>query len=218
MTDTVDFLLALLRVGHCDAFLAMGNGDRAILFFYESTISQSMQRDDGNQDTTATAWYLDESERKVLDFNLTTDSQIYRILAAVQILRNERVFISGQGSFYKTIHAVVKSAFPEIGTKILLDFIDNADAETMVENKDDIPEFWFCNGAGKPYIVTDRRNVWCYERCLSDENRITQKDLYNPGPWPYEEVDYAAMNFDSLYETGPDVLETIEEDDEDGEW
>lgn len=87
----------------------------------------------------------------------------------------------------------------------------------MVRNKDDSPEFWFSDGLGKPHFPTDRCNVWCHERCLPDENRITQKGWYNLGSWPYEELDYAALKRTKFLASGPGILETIEQGDEDNE-
>lgn len=36
-------------------------------------------------------------------------------------------------------------------------------------------------GAGKPYRATEWRNVRFYEGCLSEESRITTKDVFNRG-------------------------------------
>lgn len=197
----------------------MNDGDRAQLFFMEAAISQFMQSYESNQSAVGIAVYVDESERKVLDFNLRITARVYRLLAAISIFSRGRVVISEASSFFKLVSDTIKKAFPQMGSEmIMLDFIHSEDVESMVENKDDIPEFWFDNGRGKPYVPTDRRNVWFYERCLSDENRITQKDMYNPGRWPYEEVDYAALRRDNPLGTGRERLEAIEDDDEDDEW
>lgn len=185
----------------------------------EACITQSLQYGDGEQSNVSPAAYYDESERNFLDFNLRLVAQYMRLLAAVSIIRRgSRVVISEAHSLFKVISDAVKMAIPEFGSEIMVDLIKSEDVESMVENSDDIPEFWFGDGEGKPYVSTDRRNVWCYERCLSDGNRITQKDIYNPGPWPYEEYEYAALNVDEPLETGAEKLETIEEDDDDGEW
>lgn len=98
-----------------------------------------------------------------------------------------------------------------------LTFIDSDLVEDFVVDPKDVPMFWFDDGEGKPYLATDRRNVWCYERCLSEENRITLKDIYNPGPWPFEEVDYEALRREEKPVGGPEALEAIAEDEEE-EW
>lgn len=92
-------------------------------------------------------------------------------------------------TFFRIVLGEVKRAAPKLEALKFLRLIKSEEIADMVESIDDIPKFWFDDGEGKPYLSTDRRNVWCYERCVSDENLITQKDIFNPAAWPYEEVD-----------------------------
>lgn len=103
----------------------------------------------------------------------------------------------------------MKKFGPNFFNGLALDMLEHGDVEDEIEDTRDIPEFWFADGKGKPYLATDRRNVWCYERCLSEENRIIGKDVYDPGPWPYKEADYNAVQAGSANNAGSSALETI---------
>lgn len=189
---------------------------RALLFFIEAAISQSISLHD-NKDC-GYVFFISESDRRLLDFNFGIATQVMRLANSVSIFANGCFVFGGV------------SQIVNVGLKVFLEaapsFLENApklieidEVDDLVENPDDVPEFWFDDGEGKPYLATDRRNVWCYERCLSDDNRITTKDLYGPGPWPYEVVDYSALRPSGADESGPGALETIEEDgEEEGEW
>lgn len=220
-----------------------GIGDRAILYLIEITIVQSAALLDGNQSELPFACYVDEAGRKFLDFNFRHWCDIFRLLGAIVILKSTRYVIVNAHAFYSGFMDVLKRVAPRLGMWTAMQFVKEEDIVNMVEDTGDIPGH-FCNdGRGKPYLSTDRRNVWCYERCLSDENRITQKDLYNPDPWPYEEVDYRNVKRDAQVCNAPlrlayprsefpsitaqrgasrwarpEELETIAEDGDDDEW
>lgn len=184
----------------------------------EASISQSMAYYDESKHEFKCAVYMDESERKFLDFNVKLSVECMKLLDAVNVLKPGRLVIGGASEFYNVVFDVGKKAAPRLELGKIVELIKSQDVEEMVENADDVPEFWFDDGEGKPYLATDRRNVWCYERCLSDENRITQRDLFNPGPWPHEEVDYDNLKRKDSVTDSPKELETIEENDEEGEW
>ncbi len=57
----------------------------------------------------------------------------------------------------------------------------------MVTDERDVPEFWFYDSASFARYAQDRRSTWCYERCLSDDNRVMSWEIFNPVPWPYED-------------------------------
>lgn len=189
---------------------------RAYIFLIEMALAQYATRLLSGT-CEGLAVYCDESERRLLDFNLRLYAQLYRLLNGVCILKSRRIVVGGTSKFFSLILNAATEAAPQLNLGNL-QLIENDDVEDLVENADDVPEFWFDDGNGKPYVSTDRRNTWCYERCLSDDNKITQKDVYNPGPWPYEEVDYSALRLSNSNRGGPDTLDTIEEGGEEDEW
>lgn len=188
------------------------------LYFADVTVAQTvtnLRANNGRKMEVAT--YSDESERRVLDFNLRISTQVFRLLDSIYIFRVDRLVAGGGGTFLSIVIDACKRAAPKLGLE-KYQTIDSDEVENLVEDADDIPEFWFSDGQGKPYLSNDRRNVWCYERCLSDENRITQKDLYDPGPWSFEDIDYRALRETPSAQSGLEELETIEEGSEDDEW
>lgn len=136
------------------------------------------------------AFYADDSERRALDFNFEIDKQYVEILERIMLGMTKKVAMGGTHRFFSVILGICRKVSPSFARSFFL--IDHGQVEDFVLNPNDVPTFWFDDGEGKPYVSTDRRNVWCYERCFSEDNRITSKDLYNPGPWPFEEVDYEA--------------------------
>lgn len=200
---------------HDGNFCCAGVINRAYVFIVEVAAVQCAIPG-GSRVCGVAAVYSDESERKLLDLNLRLRHQIFTLANAVLVLKNRRLVIGGTSDFFSMlINAAIKSAPQlELGNVLL---IKHEDVEDLVEDVNDIPEFWFGDGTGRPYQSSDRRNIWCYERCLSDENKITQKDLFNPGPWPYEEIDYKALRLTNSNQRSPNAFGTIEEDGEEDE-
>lgn len=157
------------------------------------------------------AIYADESERRALDFNLRIISQYMTLLNKISVGGATRFVIGGANRFYNVVLALVEKVAPQEKFLSNLEMIDCDQVEDLVVDPNEIPVSWFDDGEGKPYISTDRRNVWSYERCLSDDNRFTLKDIYNPEPWVFEEVDYEALRLEKAATGGP-ALEAIAED------
>lgn len=159
----------------------------------------------------------DESERKALDFNLKVSGQLVRLLGALAFGGIKRYVMAGKSRLNQVLHEVLRKMAPNIAISTKLALIDIDDIEDVVEDPNDIPEFWFEDGQGKPYLAHDRRKVWCYERCMSNENPITLKDIYNPAPWNFEDVDHEELRFQAETTTGNSEAERFIEDEED-EW
>lgn len=126
----------------------------------------------------------------------------------------QKFVISGANRFLNIFVELAQRVAPNLEVLSAIEIIDSDIVEELVVDPKDVPLFWFDDGEGKPYVKTDRRNVWCYERCLSEDNRITLKDVYNPEPWPFEEVDYGALRLESEAAEGPGELEAIPEDED----
>lgn len=169
------------------------------------------------------ASYIVQTDRGYLDFNMKHLSHLARLLGAIGIFKTRRYVVIGASRIFAMVHDAFKKAAPKLDMGTDFQFVQNDDLKNVLEDTGDIPSYVFGDCRGKPYLSTDRRNVWCYERCLSDKNRITQKDLFNPDPWPYEEVDYRTLKLQApiqrpALQTRTSGLETIAEDDDDDEW
>jgi hypothetical protein len=149
----------------------------------------------------------------MLDFHVGAITQVVQLTSAIFPVEDETIYVGGASKVSNVGFKLAKALLGPRWNRInMMDSLE--DVCDMVESKRDIPEFWFADGSGKPYCATDRRNIWCYERCLTDENKVTLKDVLNPPPWEHEEdaLDGAAAN------TGGDdggALDPIAEGDED---
>lgn len=166
--------------------------------------------------TPSCAIYFDESERRALDFHWRLNNQTVSLIDRIDLGASKKFVVGGANRFFNIIVGIMQSVAPNMEFITRLQMIDSDEVEDLVVDPNDVPMFWFDDGQGKPYVSTDRRNVWCYERCLSEGNRITLKDIYNPEPWAFEEVDYVALRLEKMAAGGREELETIleEEDDE----
>lgn len=160
------------------------------------------------------AIYSDERDRRALDMNPMVAGAFMKTVEVLLPLPAKRLVFAGSGRLVSMVVRVLKQMAPSVFSA--MEIVKHDDVREMVVDPEDIPDYWFGNGQGKPYSPEDRRNVWCYERCLSEENRITTKDLYNPEPWPYDEFDYAALGScrGPEAEARVEALEAIPEDEE----
>lgn len=176
------------------------------------------------------AMYADESARKALDFNVALTKQYLGIVTKLAVGVTKKFVVSGNNRFFSILTGVARTIAPNLDILSTSRFriIEHNRIKDFVVDPRDIPMSWCNNGEGKPYIRSDRRNTWCYERCLTEQNRITSKDIYNPEPWPFEEFDYHALRGHDISQNLTEVrsgkrrmpqntVETITED-EDDEW
>lgn len=163
--------------------------NRAQIFLSEASLAQSVSYIDASTSTLPYAMYADETGRRSLDFNMRHLVQLLRIMGAISILKSRRLVIIGASRWFSILLDVCDKVAPRLGIRNGVTFVPTNELKGLVENAEDIPEFCSRDGQGKPYVPTDRRNVWCYERCLSNKNPITQKDIYNSQHWlgPCEE-------------------------------
>lgn len=166
---------------------------RASLFFYEIASVQALSR----ADKPICALYIDESDRRVVDFNPAFITEFIRMSAAMFPVQPSRVVMVAGGLLTRYIFKCVKAMSP----RLQLDAIEmhaRDEVFELVEDPSDVPAQWLRDGRGKAHSPTDRSNQWCFERCLKDEGKITTREVFSPGPWPY-----------SSEEAGGDVVEDV---------
>jgi hypothetical protein len=140
-------------------------------------------------------------------------TQSLRLVGILFPVPCQLVFI-GLGKTVTTIWDLISHVMDERMKSCSL-LIDRDDYKSVADFPLDlsrIPDWFLDDGTGRQYDPHDRRNVWCWERCLSPDSPITLKDVYNAGPWPYDEVAVAASG--PVEAAG---LEALPEGDEDGE-
>lgn len=154
-------------------------------------MAQSLSRKNASQ----CALYLDESDRQVIDFNPAYITEFLRLSAAIFPATPPRVVLVAGRLYMRYIFKGVKALSPGFGLDAF-ELIAREEVYQLVEDPSDVPAQWLRDGRGRAHSWTDRRNQWCYERCLQDEGKITTKDVFNPGPWPYPEEDAGEIAHD----------------------
>lgn len=133
---------------------------------------------------------MDESDRRIIDFSPAVIKELLRFTTALFPVVGPRVVITSGGWFMRTLFKLVKTALPRMDLGAV-ELIARDEVLALVEDARDVPAFWLRDHRGRAYSPRDRKNIWCYERCLQDTGKITTKDVFNPGPWPYAETEAA---------------------------
>lgn len=91
---------------------------------------------------------------------------------------------AGVHSIARVILKCGKTILPKSVTEGWTILNQREDILDIVADQRDIPHWWSesygKNGAHRD--PTDPREYWCWRRCLSSENPITVRDVYNPDP------------------------------------
>lgn len=93
------------------------------------------------------------------------------------------VLVAG-GIFSRTLFRMLKTWIPRMNLEAY-DVITADDVNAFVEEASAVPAFWLGDGSDRVPSRTKRRNLWCFERCLQDEGKITTSDVFNTGAWSY---------------------------------
>lgn len=96
-----------------------------------------------------------------------------------------RVVVTAGGVFTRMMFKLMQSWHPGCTPLQTIGVIARGDVDALVEDTAAAPALWRRDGGG-------RAHQWCYERCLEDECKVTTKNLFNQGPWPYEDPPVAA--------------------------
>lgn len=134
---------------------------------------------------------MNERDRRVIDFNPSLSKELLRMATALFPAQSPRHVIVAGGIFGQTLFRMMKTWWPRMNLEAY-DIVAADEVHTFVEEPNDVPAFFLGDGRGRVPSCTNRRHLWCYERCLQDKGKITTRDVFNPGPWLYPEEATAA--------------------------
>lgn len=142
---------------------------RACLWQYEILMSR-------NATTPEEACIIvhDEIGRSPLDINFGIKGTCIGMLYSISLVRNERIYMVGVSALQSLTLSMVKKFVPG-GRLDRLQVLSTREELIGILCRDEIPDFWMT--AGSHPCPNDRNDIWQYERCLHNTNRITLKDV-----------------------------------------
>jgi hypothetical protein len=128
---------------------------------------------------------IDEQGKGVVDFNLPLLREIMRLSSTAFPFQssNMKAVVFGMPSLVSVAWKAVRSIMGTAADDVTMGE-SYASVADIVSDPACVP-VWWQTGGRLAYNAADRRNVWCYERCLGDGDRVVAADVMNPGPWPY---------------------------------
>ena len=128
---------------------------------------------------------ITDADVGILDFNPAIFHRTMRIgNDQFPLQKAIRLFSFGVPKIVPMFLNIFRRACPAHGDNMVF-CGDYKDALYLVADASTVPEYWIeQEHAGEKY-ASDRTSTWCYERCLSDHNKVSTSDLFNPPPWPY---------------------------------
>lgn len=96
------------------------------------------------------------------------------------------VVICGLSKFSQVSLNISKTIFPNASRKWTV-LEDRESIFGIVKNPKDVPHWWYDDDDDRKRLAarrdnSDPREYWCWERCTSETNKLTMRDVFNPDP------------------------------------
>lgn len=109
------------------------------------------------------------------------------LFAALSDEDHQNVVLVGLPQILAVPLSIAQAVIPSASTSSWKIMQKREDINEIVMNTEDIPHWYYQTGDerkenGARRRPSDPREYWCWERCLSEEKRISLEDTFNPDP------------------------------------